>query len=90
MVTWEQRLVKQGGRDRRVEQGGNRDEWRGVGDGMEIRQRWVGEGDFAGVTENGAEWSCWRSISDPVSNTYRVLVSSRVSSEQRLSLQYLI
>ena len=53
MVTWEQRLVKQGGRDRRVEQGGNRDEWRGVGDGMEIRQRWVGEGDW----RCNREWS---------------------------------
>ena len=39
MVTWEQKSVKQGGRDRRVRQGGNRDEWRGVRDGMEIGWR---------------------------------------------------
>ena len=29
MVTWEWKSVKQGGRDRRVRQGGNRDEWKG-------------------------------------------------------------
>ena len=36
MVTQEWKLVKQGGRDRRVRQGGNKDEWKGVGDGTEI------------------------------------------------------
>ena len=29
MVTWEWKSVKQGGRDRRVKQGGDRDEWGG-------------------------------------------------------------
>ena len=37
--------MKQGGRDRRVKQGGSRDEWREVEDGIEIIWRWVGEGD---------------------------------------------
>ena len=47
IVTWEQKSVKQGGRERREKQGGNRDKWRRVGDGMEIRWRWVGEGDWS-------------------------------------------
>ena len=56
MVTWESKSVKQGGRDGRVKQGGNRDEWRGVGDGTEIGQRWVGEGDLR-CNGEGAEWN---------------------------------
>ena len=39
MVTWEWKSVKQGGRDKRVKQGGNRDEWRRARDGTEIGQR---------------------------------------------------
>ena len=39
MVTWEHKSVKQGEQGRRVKQGGNRDEWRTVGDGMEIEWR---------------------------------------------------
>ena len=67
MVTWEQKSVKYRGRDRRVKQGGNRDEWRRVRDGMEIG---VLEKGTRGVMEkgwNGMELS--ESISNPVSNT---------------------
>ena len=48
--------MKQRGRDRRVKQGGNRDEWERVGDAMEIRQKWVGEGDWRCNIE-GVEWN---------------------------------
>ena len=70
MVTWEWKSVKQGGRDRRARQGGNRDEWRGVRDKLEIRWRWV-RGDWRCNREGGrVEWSCWRSIGNPVSNIW--------------------
>ena len=39
MVTWEQKSVKQGGRDRKVRQGGNRDGQRRVREGSEIEWR---------------------------------------------------
>ena len=63
MVTWEWKSVKQGGRDRRVKQGGDRDEWRGVRDKLEIRWRWVREGDLRCNGEGGrVEWSWHRSV----------------------------
>ena len=62
MVTWEQKSVKQGGRDRRVKQAGNRDKWREVRDGMEIKQRWIREGDWR-CNREGVEWN--KVVGDP-------------------------
>ena len=73
MITWKWKLVKQGGWDRRVKQGGSRDEWREVGNGMEIIWRWVGEGDQR-CNGEGVEWNgvvrdplvIWYLTRDPV------------------------
>ena len=59
--------MKQGGRDRRVKQGGNRDEWRRVRDGSEIGWRGIGEGDWR-CNGEGAEQN--RVVRDPSAIQY--------------------
>ena len=56
---------------------GNRDEWRGVRDGMEIEWSQV-RGGYRSCSREGVEqeWSYWGSISD--------LVSNRVPPENRI------
>ena len=70
MVTWGQISMKQGCRNKGWNKG-NRDEWRGVRDVMEIEWTWR----WRRYSRGEVVWDglCQRSIRDPISNRYGFL-----------------